>query len=153
MADNHWESYKCTDLYWSTPRLRLNMAFSGIQAAGVVCCYWLKCVYMDKRRVLKAPRGACRARAFHRLPSDSWLLSQDHNDNGYFLSIQHNHLVLQSARNAPWKPCSSFCGRQWITAIIFSLTHTHTHTPLHVSHWCSVRCRPSRCQTRFAEYE
>lgn len=53
-----------------------------------------------------------------------WSLSRGHNDSHYFLSIQQNHLVLQSSWNAPWKPCSSSCGRQWTGAIIFSLIHT-----------------------------
>lgn len=85
-----------------------------------LCCVFH--VFIDKRiRFFKRREGVC-----WRVLSGSRLLSRDRNDNGYFLSVQQNHLALQSSWNAPWKPCSSLRAKQWTAAMMSSLIQTHT---------------------------
>lgn len=56
-----------------------------------LCCVFH--VFIDKRiRFFKRREGVC-----WRVLSGSRLLSRDRNDNGYFLSVQQNHLALQSS--------------------------------------------------------
>lgn len=94
-----------------------------------VCRYWLKCVFMDKRSQEFFKHGEEHVRelsAASSLTAECFLKTK--MTAAIFCPCNTTIWCFKSTWNAPWKSCSSFCGRQWITAIIFSLLHTHTHT-------------------------